>query len=214
MTDSMQEVEVRSFGEIAGEIGHELNNQLGIISGRTELARMHLDRGRVEDVRAGLDVILRQIDRMRLLSERLRGMRAPQQPLAPYDPREVVSAAMKQHPLPGFESGIASVVPVPTTWMNSASIGALFETLHSHLAAHAANGSSHPITRVELRCVAGSRTATLVITFSNVSADLGRQILAEVARVLAPSGIGIRADFPGEDIALQADFPLVLPDRS
>jgi hypothetical protein len=53
-----------------------------------------------------------------------------------------------------------------------------------------------------------------VITFSNVSADLGRQILAEVARVLAPSGIGIRADFPGEDIALQADFPLVLPDRS
>jgi len=213
MTDSIQEVEVRSFGEIAGEIGHELNNQLGIISGRAELARMHLDRGRVDDVRAGFDIILRQIDRMRLLSERLRGMRGPMQPLTPHDPVQVVAAAMQASPLPGHETDIASFAPVPVAWMNKGSIRDLFATLHAHLGANGPNAASSPISRVELRYAAGSSTVTLAITLSNVPAELGRQVLAEIARLLAPSGIGIRADFPGEDLALQADFPLAAPGR-
>lgn len=213
MTDSIQEVEVRSFGEIAGEIGHELNNQLGIISGRAELARMHLDRGRVEEVRAGFDIILRQIDRMRLLSERLRGMRAPLQPLTPHDPAQVVSAALQASPLPGCQSEIASLAPVPAAWMNAGSIRELFATLVAHLGANGPNGSSHPVSRVELRHAEGSRTVTLAITLSNVPGELVRQVLAEAARILAPSGIGIRADFPGEDLALQADFPLAAPGR-
>lgn len=209
MTDSIQEVDVRSFGEIAGEIGHELNNQLGIISGRAELARMHLDRGRVEDVRAGFDIILRQIDRMRLLSERLRGMRVPPQPLSPQDPGKVVASAMGASPLPGFDAEIASLSPVPAAWMNAVSIHTLFETLQAHLGSNGSNGSRGPITHVDLRHAAGSRVVTLSITLSNVPAELGRQVLADIARLLAPSGIGIRADFPGEEVAMQADFPLV-----
>ena len=211
MTDSIQDVEVRSFSEIAGEIGHELNNQLGIISGRAELARMHLDRGRVEEVRAGFEIILRQIDRMRLLSERLRGMRGSPQPLSSHDPRAIVAAALEKSPLPGFEAGIASLSSVPAAYMNAASIRDLFAVLHSHFGANGTHGSFRPISRVELRHVTGSRSVTLGITFSNVPPDLGRQILGDIARILAPSGIGIRADFPGEDLALQADFPLASP---
>jgi len=206
MTDSIQDIEVRSFGEVAGEIGHELNNQLGIISGRAELARMHLDRGRVEDVRAGFDIILRQIDRMRLLSERLRGMRVPPQPLSPQDPGKVVASAMGASPLPGFDAEIAALHPVPAAWMNGASIHTLFATLQSHLYGQ---GSRTPVAHVDLRHCPGSRVVTLSITLSNIPAELGRQVLGEIARLLAPSGIGIRADFPGEDVAMQADFPIV-----
>ncbi|HET9885920.1 MAG TPA: hypothetical protein VFR10_00305 [bacterium] len=209
MTDSIQDVDVRSFGEIAGEIGHELNNQLGIISGRAELARMHLDRGRIDDVRAGFDIILRQIDRMRLLSERLRGMRVPLQPLSPQDPSRVVASAMGASPLPGFDAEIAALHPVPAAWMNAASVHTLFATLQSHLHGNGSNGSGSPVAHVDLRHTAGSRFVTLSITLSNLPAELGRQVLAEIARLLAPSGIGIRADFPGEDVSMQADFPLV-----
>jgi signal transduction histidine kinase len=59
----------------AGRIGHDLNNCLGVIVGRTELARMHLERGNVEGVLKGLEVILGQTDRMRQLADELRAFR-------------------------------------------------------------------------------------------------------------------------------------------
>jgi len=213
MTDSIEETqvresEVRSFGEIAGEIGHELNNQLGIISGRAELARMHLDRGRLDDARAGFEIILRQIDRMRILSERLRGMRVPPQPLHAHDPREIVAMALENSPLPGFESGGAFLDPVPSAWMNAPSIRALFAMLHSQLRAIQHTDSSRLMTRVELQHAAGSRSVALVILLSNVPGEPARQLSAEAARILAPTGVGIRADFTEADLALQVEFPL------
>jgi hypothetical protein len=214
VTDSIDEMEVRdaeirSFGEIAGEIGHELNNQLGIISGRAELARMHLDRGRIDDVRAGFEIILRQIDRMRILSERLRGMRVPPKPLHPHDPRELVARMLKKSTLPGLQSGDASLDPVPIAWMNAPSLDELFAMLHSHLRTIDPGTSARPKARVELRHSAGSRSVALVITLSNVPADPARQLCAEAARILAPTGVGIRADFPEGELALQLEFPLV-----
>jgi C4-dicarboxylate-specific signal transduction histidine kinase len=211
MTDSIQEAEVRSFGEIAGEIGHELNNQLGIISGRAELARMHLDRGRVDDARAGFDIILRQIDRMRLLSERLRGMRVPPQPLHPHDPREIIARAIEESPLRGSESAAASLDSVPTVWMNVSSIRELFAMLHSHLGAIKPGESRRVISRVELRYATGSRSVALVITFSGMPMELGRQLLAEAARILATTGVGIRVDFPENDLVFQVELPLATP---
>ncbi|MFN8180176.1 MAG: hypothetical protein U0167_19770 [bacterium] len=64
-----------ALAEEAGRIGHDLNNCLGIIVGRAELARMHLDRGNAEAARSGLEVILTQTERMRQLTDRLRGLR-------------------------------------------------------------------------------------------------------------------------------------------
>jgi hypothetical protein len=201
VTKSIREAEVRSFGEIAGEIGHELNNQLGIISGRAELAQLHLERGRMDDVRAGLEIILRQTDRMRLLSERLRGMRGALVPLSIVDPREIVGESLRKSPLPGGEPGVASLDPVPDAWMNPATIQELFDFLSRSLAAPV-------LSRVELRYAAGGSAVALMITLSGVKQDKMRPLFSEAARIIAPSGLGLRADPSGSDFVLQVDFPL------
>lgn len=59
-------------------LGHDLNNCLGVVGGRAELISIYLDRGRLDEVRRGVDVILGQIERMRALIDRLRSLnRAP-----------------------------------------------------------------------------------------------------------------------------------------
>jgi signal transduction histidine kinase len=61
-----------SMGRVAREIGHDLNNCLGIVGGRAELVLMHLDRGQADSARKGLEVILGQVERMKELSDALR----------------------------------------------------------------------------------------------------------------------------------------------
>lgn len=63
------------LGEEARRIGHDLNNSIGVLLGRAELMRMHLDRGNADGVRKGLDVILAQVERMKALTDELRGLR-------------------------------------------------------------------------------------------------------------------------------------------
>ena len=63
------------MGEKARKVGHDLNNCLGIVSGRSELVLMHLDQGNVEKARGGVEVILGQMDRMKELSDLLRNLR-------------------------------------------------------------------------------------------------------------------------------------------
>jgi nitrogen-specific signal transduction histidine kinase len=65
----------RRMSEEARKIGHDLNNCLGIIGGRTELMAMYLDQGKIDAARRGVDVILGQMDRMRELTDRLRNLR-------------------------------------------------------------------------------------------------------------------------------------------
>ena len=63
------------LGEEARRIGHDLNNCLGVIVGRAELARLHLDRGNLDGVRKGIDVILGHSDRIKQLANELRALR-------------------------------------------------------------------------------------------------------------------------------------------
>jgi signal transduction histidine kinase len=59
----------------AKRIGHDLNNCLGVVGGRTELLSIYLDRGKVDDMKRGIDVIMGQLERMKELSDELRGLR-------------------------------------------------------------------------------------------------------------------------------------------
>lgn len=68
---------VQRMSRIARELGHELNNCLGIVSGRAELLLMHVERGNVDGARKGVEVILKQMDRMKELSDSLRELRDP-----------------------------------------------------------------------------------------------------------------------------------------
>ncbi len=61
----------------ACQVGHDLNNAIGVVGGRAELALMQIDRGNAENARKGLQVILDQIDKMRALSESLRKLDRP-----------------------------------------------------------------------------------------------------------------------------------------
>jgi hypothetical protein len=63
------------MGEEARRIGHDLNNCLGVVAGRAELMAIYLERGKIDDVGRGIEVILGQIERMRELSDRLRSLR-------------------------------------------------------------------------------------------------------------------------------------------
>jgi signal transduction histidine kinase len=65
----------QALAEEARRIGHDLNNCLGVIVGRAELARLHLDRGNPEGARKGIEVILTQADRIRQLADELRNLR-------------------------------------------------------------------------------------------------------------------------------------------
>jgi nitrogen-specific signal transduction histidine kinase len=63
-----------ALADEARRIGHDLNNCLGVVVGRAELARMHLSRGNEDGARKGIDVILSQTDRMRQLVDELRSL--------------------------------------------------------------------------------------------------------------------------------------------
>jgi hypothetical protein len=63
------------MGEEARRLGHDLNNAIGVVSGRAELLLMHLDRGNVDGARKGVEVILGQMDKLKNLSDSLRGLR-------------------------------------------------------------------------------------------------------------------------------------------
>jgi PAS domain S-box-containing protein len=64
-----------AMGEMAGEIGHELNNYLMAIGGRAELIPIALDRGpesaSLEQVRKSAEIITRQVAEMRTLTDGL-----------------------------------------------------------------------------------------------------------------------------------------------
>jgi signal transduction histidine kinase len=55
-------------------MGHYLKNGLGVVGGRAELLRMHLDRGNLDGALKGVDVILGQMERMKALSDELRNL--------------------------------------------------------------------------------------------------------------------------------------------
>jgi hypothetical protein len=59
--------------EEAGRIGHDLNNCLGVVSGRAELIRMHLDRGNAEGARKGIEAMKELSDALRELRSRFSG---------------------------------------------------------------------------------------------------------------------------------------------
>jgi signal transduction histidine kinase len=63
------------IAEEARRIGHDLNNCLGVVGGRAELMRLHADRGDAEAIRKGVEAILGQMDRMKVLSDELRELR-------------------------------------------------------------------------------------------------------------------------------------------
>jgi signal transduction histidine kinase len=63
------------LGEDARRIGHDLNNSIGVLLGRAELMRIHLERGDPDGVRKGIDVILAQVERMKELADELRSLR-------------------------------------------------------------------------------------------------------------------------------------------
>jgi len=63
------------MGEEARRIGHDLNNCLGVIIGRAELTRMHVERGNADGARRGLEVILAHAERIKALADELRGLR-------------------------------------------------------------------------------------------------------------------------------------------
>jgi PAS domain S-box-containing protein len=60
-----------AMGEMAGEIGHELNNYLTAIGGRAELIPMALERGNHDLVRQNSTIIAEQVARMRVLTDGL-----------------------------------------------------------------------------------------------------------------------------------------------
>ena len=84
-----------AMGEMAGEIGHELNNYLAAIGGRAELIPIALERGNMEIVRKGARVVAEQIGKMRVLTDGLlesaRGGRTPVQT----DLNEVIQATLE-----------------------------------------------------------------------------------------------------------------------
>ncbi|GJM45565.1 MAG: hypothetical protein DHS20C21_24070 [Gemmatimonadota bacterium] len=61
----------------ARQVGHDLNNAIGVVSGRAELALIHIQRGNAEGAEKGLQVILEQIERMQALSASLRELNRP-----------------------------------------------------------------------------------------------------------------------------------------
>ena len=64
-----------ALADEARRIGHDLNNCLGVIVGRAELARLHLERGNPDGAAKGIEVILAQTDRIRQLADQLRNFR-------------------------------------------------------------------------------------------------------------------------------------------
>jgi signal transduction histidine kinase len=65
---------IERMAKAAREIGHDLNNCLGIIGGRAELVLMYLEQGRADGARKGVEVVLSQVERMKELSESLRDL--------------------------------------------------------------------------------------------------------------------------------------------
>ncbi len=64
--------QVNRMAERARQVGHDLNNCLGVVGGRAELIAMYLGRGNSEGAQKGIDVILQQMAKMQELTDQLR----------------------------------------------------------------------------------------------------------------------------------------------
>ena len=60
-----------NIGELAGEIGHELNNYLLVMSGHAQMFPIHMRKNNTERVHRDVDIILDQVKRMKKLIEGL-----------------------------------------------------------------------------------------------------------------------------------------------
>lgn len=210
----IDEAHIRPFGEVAAEIGHELNNQLGIVSGRAELARLYLDRGRVEDVRAGVDVILRQMDRMRLLSERLRGMRQEPRALHAVDLRGLLRGEFEQGLFPALASADVTMDDVPMVFAHPETLHEVVDAIRKTMLERASRVEATPVRiRLLLAHEEGANTVSLTFDFEGLGVESARGLFGEVTRLLAPTGLGLRADFPDGRAHFQVEFPLVDPPR-
>jgi hypothetical protein len=186
------------FAELAGEIGHELNNLLGVVGGRAELLRMYLDRGRVDEARAGVDVILGQVGRMRLISDRLRGLRRTAVLRDDVDVpallAEAVGGAVPVVPRAGGD-GLPLVRTDP-------------ELLREALGVPRAEaGSAAKGMRLAIGLDEAGANVEIEIALPDAPPDAMSRILSEVTRTLAPTPAGIRGGF-ADDVTT---FWIVLP---
>jgi hypothetical protein len=59
----------------ARQIGHDLNNCLGVVGGRAELALIQLERGNAEAARRGVQTILDQMEKLTAIADSLRRLK-------------------------------------------------------------------------------------------------------------------------------------------
>jgi signal transduction histidine kinase len=83
------------MGEMAGEIGHELNNYLMAIGGRAELALLALDRGNPQKARHSAELIAEQVSEMRKLTDGLLDSAKTERSPIHMDLNELVQASVE-----------------------------------------------------------------------------------------------------------------------
>jgi signal transduction histidine kinase len=104
-------------GEMAAEVGHELRNQLAVISGRAQLLLRDAERGAVDNVARHAAIVLEQSRRMEALSKGLMDFSRAELKMEPVDLNQLVQRSVEfvrgQNRFDGVEWDLRLAEPGP-----------------------------------------------------------------------------------------------------
>jgi signal transduction histidine kinase len=189
----------RSLGEIAAEIGHDLNNLVGVIGGRSELALLQLKRGRAVEAQRCLEVACSQLPRLQLLAERLRGLRRPACEQGSVDVAALVNAAVAQ-------AGAGGAVATRVESCRHAPLALADPQLLAEALGEALQLAAPSPVSLVLRTA--HERVQLEIDVSGAAEAVSRRILGEVARILAPTRAAVQCDFVPESRTIVILLPV------
>jgi signal transduction histidine kinase len=188
----------RSLGEIAAEIGHDLNNLVGVIGGRSELALLQLGRGRAEEAQRCLEAVRSQLPRLQLLAERLRGLRRLACEQGGVDVRALLDRVTAQAAAAEVVTAHSEGCEKPPLAL--ADPGLLAEAIGEALRIAAPS----PVKFV--LCAEAPRVQ-LSIDATEAAEAVSRRILGEVARILAPTRAVVECAFVSERCTIVIRLP-------
>lgn len=102
-----------AMGELAGEIGHEINNYLSVLGGRAEMIGRAIERGDADRAREYARIVLEQVEKMRRLTRGLMDFSRPTTERRPEDPVEILADAAALLSVSARRAGVELVLDAP-----------------------------------------------------------------------------------------------------
>jgi signal transduction histidine kinase len=181
-------------GAMSAEIGHELNNFLGVVSGNVSLMQMHIDSGALDKLKPLLDKVTKTIERMTTFTADLMDLGSMKSHREPVSfsrlLEEVVEYLTAQKRFRGVTIHLPSQLPDLTIMVDATQMRQLLYNLFNN-AADAMQSS--PLKRIDVELVVNDNPESVAITIADTGTGFDPDTLARAFKeqfTTKPNGHG------------------------